>query len=258
VRAIPAIALLVLAALPARAQTPLAGAGDPMAARLSAEKVGDIETGTYTAGDNVAFSLALDGDKVLLRFDGNPETFALEADRVALGGRELKYDTGATALRVSVWGGITLYTESAPGGLPATRTGDFVAPPRPVVSQNDLAAALRDESSHLAYADRVTVRFFAPSNDKDVRGDDMRAGAFDLLVNIDSGIERVVATPAGRQAFSRKIEAVKLVPGVSPGVSVSGRTLQVTFAPALGPAGRPSSHAIAVALGKFLAVQGAG
>ncbi len=70
------------------------------------------------------------GDKYLLRFDGGPENFVLYGDRVALGGRELKYDTGALALKISVWGGVTLYTQEAPGGLPATRTGDATMPPK--------------------------------------------------------------------------------------------------------------------------------
>jgi len=37
-----------------------------------------------------------------------------------------KYDTGATALRVSVWGGLTLYTQDAPQGLPATYQGTVI------------------------------------------------------------------------------------------------------------------------------------
>lgn len=241
--------LILFAATAARAQPPVAAGPDTMAARLSADKVGDIETGSYSAGDNIDFSLDLYGDKFVLRFANNPEEFVLNVDRVALGGRVLKYDTGATALRVSVWGGMTLYTQAAPGGLPATRTGDVVAAPRPAVSATDLAAALRDESSHLSYTQRVSARFLAP-----LGNDAVRAEAFDTLLNAGAGIERVVASPAGRAAFSHRIESVKLVEGEKPGVSLSGRTLMVIFAPSQGPAGRPSSHAITAALGKYLAV----
>src|SRR5690348_10016046 len=102
---------------------------DPMAARLSAERVSDVAVGDYTAAEDINFTiLPYGGDKYLLRFDDSPENFVLASDRVALGGRELRYDTGALALKISVWGGVTLYTVDAPNGLPATRTGDALAP----------------------------------------------------------------------------------------------------------------------------------
>lgn len=250
VRARPAIAMLFLLAASAAAQAqPPASAGDPMAARLSADKGADVQAGSYTAGDNIAFSLDAAGGKYLLRFDGNPETFALQADRVALGGRVLKYDTGATALRMSVWGGMTLYTEEAPGGLPATRTGDFVSTPLTPVSTSDLEAALRDEAAHLAYVQHVNVHLTAP-----IAGDVSRTQAFESLANIDAGVQRIVATPAGRTAFSKRIQGIKLAEGDRPAVSLSGRILTVVFVPDQGAAGRPSSRAIAVALGKFLSV----
>ena len=68
-----------------------------MSQKLSAARVGDVEPGTYVAGDQVRFSLDPYGDKYLLRFDGDPEVFVLYTDHVSLGGRMLKYDSGATA-----------------------------------------------------------------------------------------------------------------------------------------------------------------
>jgi hypothetical protein len=254
VRAISAIAILALSAVPAVVQAQPAPVQDAMAARLSADKMGDIESGSYTAGDTVSFSLdTLRDDKYVLRFADNPEEFVLSADRVALGGRDLKYDTGATALRVTVWGGMTLYTHTAPGGLPATRIGDLPATPRPAVSEADLNAALRDETSHLSYLQRVNVRFLAPKGN-----DDLRSQAFDTLVNTVTGIERIMATPAGRAAFAHKIDTVKLVEAKSPGISLTGRSLTVHFVLYQGAPGRPSSHAVAVALGKYLDIQEAG
>src|ERR1700722_6940713 len=104
VRTIVAIFLLAAAIGPALAQG-AAPSGDPMSARLSAEKVGDVETGTFSTGDNnLSFSLAPYGDRYLLRFADSPESYVLTVERVLLGGRILRYDTGVTALRVSVWG----------------------------------------------------------------------------------------------------------------------------------------------------------
>ena len=60
------------------------------ATRLSAEAVGGVEPGSYSAGDTLTFSIEPYGDKFLLRFDGNPEAFVLTGDRVAWAARVLK------------------------------------------------------------------------------------------------------------------------------------------------------------------------
>jgi len=252
-RTAPTIALILLSVLPAAAdaqpQTQPAPGTEAMAARLSADKVGDIQPGTYSAGDNLTFSLEAYGDRYLLHFADAPETFVLGMDRVALGGRELKYDTGGTALRVSVWGGMTLYTDSAPGGLPATRVGDYAPPPQAHVTATDLAQALRDETAHLAYTQKLNLKFLAAAN-----SDRTRADAFDTLVNTDLAIDRLAASDPGRAALTRKLETVRLAEAQKPGVTLAGRTLTVRFVPSRGPLGRPSSHAIAAALGKYLSI----
>jgi hypothetical protein len=250
-------AILILLGLPflsassAMAQDPV----DPMAARLSAERVGDVAVGDYIAADDVNFTILPYGDKYLLRFDVGPENFVLTSDRVALGGRELKYDTGALALKISVWGGVTLYTQEAPGGLPATRTGNATAPPRLAVSAANLQAALADEESHIAYVQQLKLHFAVDAAIlKDA--DEARSNAFEALINSEMGIERVIATPAGRNAFVHRFDAVRIVEGDKPTIAISGRTLLVSFVPSAGAAGRASSRAIAFALGKMLSLPG--
>ena len=245
--------LALLGASGAAAQEPT----DPMAARLSADRVGGVAAGDYSAADEINFTLLPYGDKYLLRFDDNPENFVLYGDRVALGGRELKYDTGALALKVSVWGGVTLYTQQAPGGVPATRNGDATAPPKIPVSAANLSAALADEASHIAYVQQLKLRFSA---DESIlkNNDDVRANAFDALINSGVGIEHVVATQAGRSAFVRRFDQVRIVEGDKPTIAISGRTLLVSFVPSAGAAGRASSRAITVALRKMLSLSDAG
>jgi hypothetical protein len=228
-----------------------------MAARLSAERVGGVAAGDYSAANDVNFTILPYGDKYLLRFDDSPENFVLYGDRVALGGRELKYDTGALALKVSVWGGVTLYTQQAPGGIPATRNGDPTIPTRVTVTAASLAAALTDEGSHIAYVQQLKLRFSA--DDSILKNnEDARANAFDALVNSAIGIERVVATPTGRSAFTRRFDTVRIVEGDKPTIAISGRTLLVSFVPSAGAAGRASSRAISLALGKMLSLPDAG
>lgn len=251
VRAIAAILLFAAAASPAAAQD----SSNPMSARLSAEMVGDVETGSYSAGDNLNFTLDSYGDKYLLRFADSPESYVLTVERIFLGGRILRYDTGATALRVSVWGGVTLYTADAPNGLPATRIGDDVPITRDPVTRSNLLAALSDEERHLAYTQNLHLRFSA---EPAVLAAKDEGPAFDALVSAATGIERLLATPGGRQALLRKFDMVRLVASARPRVSVSGKTLVVGFSPNAGPAGKASSREVALQLGKMLQVAEAG
>lgn len=232
--------------------------GDLMSSRLSAEKVGDVETGTFSTDDNnLTFSLAPYGEHYLLRFSDSPENYVLTVERILLGGRVLRYDTGVTALRVSVWGGMTVYTESAPSGLPATHVSDDIAAPRPPVSRNDFAAALTDEESHLAYTRQLHLRFSA--DPKILAGtDDNRGLAFDAMVSAEAGIERLLGAPTGKDALSRKFDMVRIVQGQKSGITVNGKTLLVSYVPASGAVGRESSRAVALQLGKMLQIAEAG
>jgi len=227
--------------------------GDPIMARLSAEKAGVLEPGQYSAGEGREFSLTPYRGKYLLRFAGSDENFVLTADSASLGSKLLKYDTGAAALSVSVWGGVTLYAADVPGGLPATHQGDATAPSPVALSADELKGALRDEAGHFSYADSLGLRFSIDA--ASLADPDSRAMAFDALANTQAGIERLLAaTPAARQAMARRVTLVKLEKSKTPGISLRGRTLAVRFVPADGYLGRDSSHAIAHQLGKLLAV----
>lgn len=245
--------LLPLASLPAAA---LAQAADesPMAARLSAEKVADIEPGLYAAGDDRTFTLEPYGDRLLLKLSDSPEKFVLTVERGSLGAKVLKYDTGATALRVSVWGGLTLYTQDDPSGVPATRQSDLPAEtPATTVAAADLAAAFRDEAAHLNYVQAIALRFSAGPH-LSAAGDADRAAAFEALSNAGRGIERFLAAAPAHKALAERLNTVQIAAGPRPLVTLTGKVLTVSFAPGQGLAGCPSSHAVAHALGKLLAV----
>src|SRR5471032_1592771 len=181
-----------------------------MASRLAAERIGPLQPGLYSAGDG-NFVLAPYGKgRYLLRFSGRAENFVLGMDRGSLGAKLLKYDTGATALRVSVWGGMTLYTPDAPQGLPATYQGAAPAPDTLAISAGELQTAFGDEASHLTYVQNVLLKFSADpavlSADAQTRG-----RAFDALTNAAMGIERfLAASPTGHHALTRRINSVKV------------------------------------------------
>jgi hypothetical protein len=230
-----------------------AGAQDDVTARMSMERIGDIRPGSYSAGDQYTFTLNHYLDRYLLRFASDPEIYVLYADHGSLGGRILRYDSGSTALQVSGWGAITLYTDAEPSGVPAERTGDSVMPTVNQISLAQVQAAASDEAKHLAYARRVHLTFDA--NWPALAGDaDMRAFAFDAMQNAARGIERFAARAAARAAVAARIDSVQLVTAGRPMLEMHGRTLNVAFNPEEGFAGRASSRGIARGLGQIFSV----
>ena len=246
--------LLWLPFLFAAAFQPPALAQDSLEQRLNSDRVGYIEPGTYLAGDRVAFNIDAAGQNFYLRLEGSPEVFVLYQDRVAMGGRILKYDSGETALSVSGWGGVTLYVSAAPGGLPAERTGDSSQPSPMPVSIQDIQSAAADEAQHLSYTRRLNLRFTANWNM--LSGDSpARSLALDTMENTARGIDRFATSPAGHDAFAHRVETVAFEESARPTITLNGRTLGVTFNPGRGYIGRASSRAIDRALGKILSVQ---
>jgi hypothetical protein len=226
-------------------------AQDDVGARMSLERIATIRTGTYAAGDQIRFSLDRYAAHYLLRFDNEPEIYVVYADHGSLGGQVLKYDSGATALKVAGWGAITLYTDSQPSGLPAERTGDSMAPVLAQISLSAMQGAAEDEAEHLSYVRRLHLSFTAdwPALAADPG---LRLLAFDTMQNTARGIDRFAANGAARAALAAKIDTVRIMIGAKPTLELHGRVLNVTFNPSQGFAGRASSRGIARALGKLL------
>jgi hypothetical protein len=231
-----------------------AHAQDSISDMLSRERLGVIDPGSYVAGDSVGFAIQSLGPNFLLRFQNAPEVFVLYADRASMGGRILKYDDGETAIQVTVWGGITLYTDAKPGGLPAVRTGD--APPFTLanVSLNDIQNAASDEAQRLAYVRKLRLTIAMDWNA--IAGDSgLRAVYYDAMQNAVHGIDRFASSTPGRDAMSKRVDTVSIAAAAHPTVNMAGRTLQVTFNPGAGYVGRASSRAIAHGLMKLFSVR---
>jgi hypothetical protein len=225
--------------------------------RLSLDRLGDIQTGAYAAGNGTVFTLSHYDDKYLLRFASEPEIYVLYPDHAALGGRVLKFDSGGTAIQVSGWGAVTIYTDAQPAGLPADHTGSSPPPATASVSLAQMQTAASDEAEHLSYARGLHIAFVAdwPALAADAA---LRALAFDAMQNAARGIDRFTANAAARLAVLAKMDSVHLTIGGRPTIALNGKTLTVTFVPAHGLAGRASSHGIARALGQLFSVPTAG
>lgn len=236
----------------------LAGIGavlaqDDVGSRMSMDRIADVHTGTYSAGDVIRFSLDRYAGRYLLRIDGDPEIYVLYANHGSLGGQVLKYDSGATAIQVAGWGAITIYTDAQPSGLPAERTGDSIAPVPSQISLADMQNAAGDEAEHLSYSRRIRLTFAADWSTLAV-DPGLRALAYDTMQNAARGIDRFTTTAAARAALLSKIDSVQIVTSGKPTLSLHGKILNVTFNPAQGFAGRASSRGIARALGQLLSV----
>lgn len=222
--------------------------------KLNATEIGGIEPGAYDAGDDLHFTLDPYGDNYLFHRSDEPEVFVLHSDRASLGGKLLKYDSGATALQVSGWGALTLYTDAQPEGLPAVRDGDSTPPAPQPISLNDLQLAAQDEAAHLAYARKVNLTFSADWRALSADAN-ARAVVFDAMQNVARGLERFAQRDDARSAVAQRISSVKLTVGKNDGVLLWGRTLVVGIDANKGYAGRASSRAVAQSLAKLLSVR---
>jgi len=212
----------------------------------------DIAPGTYQAGDNLRFSLDRYQNGFLLRFAGQPEVFVLYANFGSLGGRVLQYDNGSIALQVAGWGGMTVYTDDHPDGLPTSRVGDSTPPSLPQISMQQMQNAADDETAHLSYVRGLHIGFLADPNAVSDNG--VRALAFDAMENAARGIDRFTTNSNGRNIFSQRVASVRLQLNDRTFIKITDRVLTVTFNPHTGYAGRASSRAIATALGKMFGI----
>ena len=221
-------------------------------ARAYGSAFSDIAPGTYQAGDSMRFSLDRYQQQFLLRFAGQPEVFVLYANFGSLGGRVLLYDSGAVALQVGSWGGMTLYTDDHPEGLPISRVGDSSPPALPQISMQQIQNAADDEAAHLNYVRGLHIGFAA--DPAAITEAAVRSLAFDAMENAARGIDRFTANPNARNIFGQRVASVRMQTSEKPTIKITDKVLIVTFNPHTGYLGRASSRAISAALGKVFGI----
>ena len=195
--------------------------------------------GVYRAGDNLEFSLDHSGQWVRLRFSGSDEIFYLSAEAAPLGVRVMKYDTGEPALRVTGWGGVTLYTPQDKTGIPVEYEDAAGKLDPPTVAPGDakrFAAGLAREVD--ARTDFAIG--FAADWDELARSDTLRGLACEAMRNASYALEQS-ANGRARNTISDGLHVVRVVSGNRASAAVRRGVLTITIAPALGPAARPSS-----------------
>jgi hypothetical protein len=198
--------------------------------------------GTYIANDNLTFVVDHRGGQTRLRFAGSDEVFYLSSEAAPLGGRVLKYDTGAVAMQVAGWGGVTLYTAAAKSGVPAEYSDVVHNVDPPPVAAKDARAFAGKLAQELSARDDFAVGFVAAWDDL-AQSDGLRALACDAMRNATYALLELAKT-GKRALLSERLHIVKVVEGEKPSATVQRGILTVTYARQGGLSVRPSSLAI--------------
>jgi hypothetical protein len=200
--------------------------------------------GRYLIDDQVRFMIAVDREQIKLRFIGSDEIFYLTSEPAPLGGRVLKYDTGEVVLQVAGWGGLTLYTDANPGGIPAERADDEVDTfDPPAVAAKDIRSFALKLTQELALAYPFGVGI-AADWDGIAQSDTARALSVDAMRNATYAV-RMLAEGPDREALSERFHLIRVTAGPEPDARMQDGVLMITYVPNRGASARPSSRAIA-------------
>ena len=184
------------------------------------------------------------GRQVFMRFEADPEIWALDPTPGPRGDMIYKNDMGEPMLRATRLGGLTLFTPDRPGGTAAAFAGpaSFLRPP-PIVSPGGLLQSFAQASERAARAIRHPITFEAEG---------VPLGAMGLIADAASVTAEAFSEVAGRGDQARQMlerfSKVRIGVARGPSAKVSGETVRIGVNPERGLAGRPSSHRIAAAI----------
>lgn len=210
----------------------------PAAARNRAPPVARY---TIDAGGNFVLDRTA-APRPLLKFEDSPEVWALTVTRGPRGDLIYWNDLGQPFLRITKFGGVTVFTSDRPQGAAAAVSGPGfslrLAPVGPIGLYQHLAVA----SARSGRAAQHAVGYTAM--DADPLSDGLMA---DAAIVASEALVNLAVRPRGR-AYLRRIGRVTIIRGDKPSAVVREGVVIVTVAPAEGIFGRPSSLRIEQAL----------
>jgi hypothetical protein len=195
----------------------------------------------YISEDGDGFVLDRTQGRVLLKFDNNPEVWALQGQPGPRGDVIYKNDLGEPVLRATRLGGVTLFTTQRPGGSAAAFAGGGAPLKLQPLGPQALLERLAQAS---ATASRAARRLIAFDADASPASSALIADAASVA---SEAVVRMTRRPDSRVLLAR-VKQVRLAEGRRANVQLSkAGALQITVAPAQGLAGRPSSDRIVAA-----------
>ena len=201
----------------------------------------------YQSDRGAAFVLDRSGGRrAVIKFDDSSELFALTATPGPRGDTIYRNDMGQAVLRATRLGGMTLFTPGDPEGAAAASLGS-AQPPRPpaVYGPEALFEVLMQASSRASRAAQHLIIFDAGDALATPTTESVFADAF--VLTADAIVRVSTHGPAGHAACAR-VAKVHFVQGTDAAAALVGRIVQITIAPDLGIAGRPSSERIAAVI----------
>lgn len=199
---------------------------------------------SFSAGpNNLRFVLDRSQPRVvLLRFDGDPEVWALTSQWGPRGDEFLRNDIGEVIVRITTLGGVTVYGPLGTNGGIAASEGKAKTLSAPARSEGNLQATLEK-----------ALRWFDKFSNRSIRveasGTLPPALVYEALERAAQGMSR-----APRGFFGRPERRVKLIRVQRsfdrPSVRWQSGVLTIGVVPGTGYAGRPSSAAVLLALTK--------
>jgi len=175
------------------------------------------------------------------------EIFLISASRVSRGDVEWRNGEGQTMLRVSAYGGVTVFWPGETRGHAASKS--FGEDPALILEIAGLETArARAQAATALVSAKVGAPIIFDVGDP---GPDRRGGASvlaDAVVRAADGISRVADDPTGARVLASRIRQVQFRPMPAPSLGFEEEALVVGYDPTGDVDGRPSSAKIA----KFL------
>ncbi|MCS6627757.1 DUF4908 domain-containing protein [Roseibacterium beibuensis] len=193
--------------------------------------------GRYVAESGEGFILDRSGRHPLLRFERRDETWVLRPSAAPRGDVIYRNDAGEQVLRVTPGGGMTVYTPRAPGGSPASFSGEGRSLTPPVLGPHLLFRLMAQRSYMVSQA--VGGRLVEVNLD----GDQSESLCVEAMIVATEAVIRIARSPTARQYIS-ELRSITIVEGPRAGVTYARGRLTVTVDPSEGMAGRPSSARI--------------
>jgi hypothetical protein len=177
---------------------------------------------------------------VLLRFDGDPEVWALTSHWGPRGDEFLRNDVGEVMVRITSLGGVTVFGPLGSSGGPASKTGKARTLSAPIRSEGNLQVTVERALSWFNRFGHRSIRVEA-------EGGLAPPLVYEALQRTAQGMER-----APRGFFGQPRRRVKLVrverTALRPRASWEKGILTIGVVPGAGYAGRPSSAAVLATL----------
>ena len=170
----------------------------------------------------------------LLKFDDSPEVWVLEPSPAPRGDTVYRNDAGEPVLRITRLGGLTLFTDEEPEGVPVSMLGE-AENLLPAPGSGPILSHITQLTLRASRAAQHPVTFEAPN---------FPTQAAPLLLDAAAIASDAVVRMAHRsdcRMFLSRLDRMVFVVGSKAGVSVTGTVMQIVIAPGKGYAGRPSS-----------------